>query len=422
MKKYALLFAFFFSALGFIPLTQADSIENLQITQSDRYVNIAWDALSDEVMDGFLGYAVQWSPYVSQMKLNEPGSVVRWGTNRQNSLDSLLISTIFDRGTTYYVRVYVWNKAGEQNRERILRRGSKIIKFDVDSTYQIKNIEEVEPNDPVIADTPSSNTSSSSSSGEDDEMSFKKIRFKAFDDHMFLYWSRANIASSDADGRIIIVSEKDDLSDPVLELTMPVSMLSAKIENLTPEKEYYVKGYFYKNQGSTKNKWGESDTEKVKTSPRLSAYQKIRNEQLQRQGLMTIYEADIIEEIENDDVVEEETEDEESFSPPSSPVNPSNNLTPRPIPSTSSYTRADILAKIQELERELNLWRNRLNGLSSTPPTNTNPPVTTPDPIRYPDYGSPHPAGSPSSDARTITPSGRTILSIQERMAQLRNR
>lgn len=264
-------FAFFLSPL-FTSNAQAEQIENLKIVPTTSELSIQWDLLPEEDSIATDGYALQWSDILSNIKIDQsPRQTV------SKSRNYLAVRAAgFERDKKYYFRVYSYIK-DDRNRGYDLFNGSKILEWmwkangEVETNY-------IEANDPVI------------NSVEDSVVfNFGQIRVIPFDQSVQLSWSRANLANHEYDGFVIALSEKADLSDPVFELKSGKSIFKGFIEGLTPEKKYYVGGYFYKRKNGVVKKFGRgtivpfTTSEKFTTS-QLQSYQRTIT-RLKRSGL-----------------------------------------------------------------------------------------------------------------------------------------
>lgn len=369
------------------PTTHADQIQNLTANTDNRYINIQWTALSDDIMNNVEGYAVQWSDSKSDIAITKPETVKRWNYNTQNSLPAMLTSTVFDANKYYYVRVYTWTKGGSQNRERFLGNGSQILKFKLNSYRDvITETEYISITDPVIS-TPT--TSSSSDNQDADDILFGKIRVTKYDDHAFFYWSRSNLSSSYAKGRKFIISKNSDLSDPVAEFETSLGTNSVKIMGLEPSEKYYFQGSYYRTEGGEDKLFGSTDTESITMMRPMSAGEKNRIQLLRRRGVMSTPTADVVKTI-GEPVVSNTTNTNTDTTTTTNTTSSSSSAS-----TGSSYTRADILAKIRELEAELLTWRNRYKTLTGRTITSN--------------------ANTQSNTVRT-----KSQLSLRERLAKLR--
>lgn len=222
----------------------AAQIENLDVTPAGAQVLIEWDKLSDIEMYDEDGYALQWSVNQSDIRNDKPYKL----EDKQNLNTRTIRAAEFDREETYYFRVYSYRKDGRQG---ILNNGSKILKWkwltngDVESEF-------IAANDPVI----STNDSSSNS-----VYSFGNLSAIEYDTSIQFNWSNANLADSEYDGYSLVISQKQDLSNPIVDVEIGSAINKAFIEGLTPNTKYYAAGYFYKNS----KKFGKSPTIEMST-------------------------------------------------------------------------------------------------------------------------------------------------------------
>ena len=74
------------------------------------------------------------------------------------------------------------------------------------------------------------------------------------------------MTTSDFDDFLIVVSEKSDMKDPLVEESVSRDATSVRVTGLTPEKTYYAQGHFKKNSDT----FGESPIKSFKTIKAVS--------------------------------------------------------------------------------------------------------------------------------------------------------
>ncbi len=384
MKRFFLLLGIGASFFGVILTSSAAEIQNVQIVPSDETTTIQWEALPLELRDSIQGYAIQWSLYQEEIKNTENRLVKQWIDNPDENAIVLRTGT-FNPGEddTFFLRIYGYTQDG---RERALVHGSKIYKFKFNLDKKLEETEILEPNDPVIVDNTSKELGS--------VFNFGKLITKIYDDHIYLSWSKPRLTSVDARGVLIAVSEKEDMSNPIVELEGSLKDRTGKIEGLTPDTTYYVAGYFYKTVGGEVKKFGRGSTEIIKTFPQMTNAQKARINRLRRAGRITL-QADVVASVEGGNITTQTDDDSD---------NSTNNSSSDDTDTTTSDTdtssnRSEIIAKIRQLEAELQRLKQQLREL-----------------------GGPSSNASPVAQQRARASDGRTIkrpLSIRERLQRL---
>lgn len=250
---------------AFLPLSAASAtkITGLGVSASNDNLVLLWDALSGSDFDDADGYAVQWSDRESYTDITDSVTFYVDG----NVDDSSLRRNSFENDTYYYFRVYAYEL--DANNQRVLRNGSDRLKFKVDFLNQITT-ETISVTDPVV-DT------SSGSEVDVSDFEFGTLRKYPYDTFVDLFWSRPReMTSSDYDGFMIVLSEKSDMTDPILETQVMREANSVRVTGLKPETQYYAQGHFDKNS----NPFGGSDIRSFKTIaavPRDNSTRQSRN-------------------------------------------------------------------------------------------------------------------------------------------------
>ena len=231
----------------------AEETKNVRITADKDYLNVNWDNISN--IEDTKGYALQWSNRQNNVVITKYANLYNLGKVPGKALRR----ASFENNSFYYLRVYTYTK--NDNGRNILGNGSKLIKWKVDNRHQITS-EEIAITDPVITNSGSSDASNTIESIQD----FSNIRATAFDNFVNLSWTKPHkLSPSEYDGYILAVSEKSSLDDPIIEADIDKSRREVQFRGLKPETNYYVSGYFYKNQGGEKKKFGKGQTRKFNT-------------------------------------------------------------------------------------------------------------------------------------------------------------
>ena len=233
----------------------ATQIQNLDVTPTGTQVLIEWDKLADTDMYDELGYALQWSTVQNDVRNDKI-----YKTTLKKSENTLTLRAAgFDRDETYYFRVYSYAKDG---RKWYLNNGSKILKWEWKTNGDVES-EFIEANDPVISDN---------NGGSSDIYDFGNLSVIEYDKSAQFSWSFPSLTSSDYDGFNIVISTKNDLSNPVADIDVPNTMNRAFIEGLNPNTKYYASGYFKKGS----SKFGDSPVKELSTLQAFTASKKSR--------------------------------------------------------------------------------------------------------------------------------------------------
>ena len=260
MKKTLLALAFF---TGFTYSASAANIQNLKVIPNDTYLSISWDPLSQSDLANSDGYAIQWSELETSMRIDKFANIF---TN-QNSY--LVRRASFENNKDYYFRIYSYKK---ENRDTVLGTGSKILKWKISYTDET-TFSEIEPNDPVIA-------TAAAVVADELNVDFGNLRTTRLDNFADISWSKPRkLSSSDYDGFHIKVSSKIDMSDTVVEFDTPKNIIKARVKGLTPDTQYYARGYFYKTTGSTNTPFGSGAVKSFKT---IKAIDRTKNSRASR--------------------------------------------------------------------------------------------------------------------------------------------
>lgn len=320
MKK-TLTAAFVFGAAFLLASeVSAAQVENLDVTPTGSQILIEWDKLSDSEMYDEEGYALQWGTVQNDIRNDKLHK-----TTVERSDNTLTLRAAgFDREETYYFRVYSYNKDG---RKWNLNNGSKILKWVWKTNGDVES-EFVAANDPVIVD----NSSSSS-----DTHNFGQLNAMPYDTSIQFTWSRPSLTSSEFSGFTLIISENDDLSDPIAELPIPPTMTKAFIEGLEPSTQYYAAAYLRKGS----SKFGKSPNKSVETIAELSPSKKARFKKYVIGKGNLGFRHNIEGEISSND--SSDTDDEETTATPT--------------------TNQEIKARIAELKKLISKYEKELKSL-----------------------------------------------------------
>lgn len=227
------------TALLFSPLVFAGQIENVDVTPTGNQILIEWDKLTDsEMFDENGGYVLQYSTVQNDIRNDK-----LYKNKVSKSQDTITLRAAgFDKDQTYYFRVYSLHTEG---RTKDLNNGSKILKWMWASNGDVTS-EFVAANDPIIADN----------SSDSIEFNFGKLRVEEFDTSAHFKWSTPSLGSNEYDGFLLVFSKNDDLSSPLAEVSIPKTITTSFLEELSPTTTYYAAGYF--KDGSTR--FGKSET------------------------------------------------------------------------------------------------------------------------------------------------------------------
>lgn len=257
------------------------AISGIKLTVSGDYVTISWDDLDKTKKSELDGYAVAWGD--DKLDVRNDKIARQYLNNFPTSLE-LRKDVTFDRDDYYHIRVFGYKK---EDRKYVNTYGSKIIKWKYDINNAVTSTIE-EPNDPVIADNSSNNNSSSNTSS----FSFGVLRSIPYDTMIRFSWSHPDLTDSEFDNFVIVLSEKSDLSEAILEADIDKKILKARIDGLKPNTTYYAAGYFEEDG----KRFGKSDTITIKTIALLDSAGKAKLQRtLQRvqnsEGFGTIIDA-----------------------------------------------------------------------------------------------------------------------------------
>ncbi len=373
MKKFfifGLVGGFFFS---FFPVladttttttsTETDNIQNLTITLSpdkDTFI-FKWDALPDNILKNTLGYALQWSEYQNLMTSKDPAQYL----NKDNY--RYVRAKEFQRSGTYYARVFTYTQSGYKGRERVLNNGSKVLKLTLDAYGEIANTEYNDANDPLDVTSTDSTTA---------VVTFGAVRDLHYDTYAILMWSKPNFALNDERKIIINISKSNDMSNPILTFTSPVTKASARVDGLTPETTYYAQGCFYTIDSGTKKISDCGDIDSFTTIKTLTDAQNQKNIRLEKMGLIKAPVVDI-----KLTVGQAQEVDISSTSSTSSSTIKSSSTT-----STLSSLKKRIIVPVEKTITKVKRYvtaamlkltsRGVIQGIKSTTKTNTTPSTT----------------------------------------------
>jgi|GEM_PF-6770258 len=342
----------------FVPTlsVNAAKISNLSVNGNSDYLNINWDQLSSTDFDNADGYAVQWSDRESNTDITD--SVANYIEN--NNDDIALRRNSFENDTYYYARIYTYKIDGSNR--KVLGNGSDRLKFKISFQNEVTS-ETISVTDPVINnDTGEANDTSNFEFG-----TLRKYPYDTFSD---LFWSRpSEMATSDFDEFLIVLSENSDMTDPILKTGVDRDSTSVRVTGLTPEKNYYAQGHFKKNSDT----FGDSPVKQFKTIaaiPRDSSTRQSRN--------IIKVENRAIRKVSIDGGTVSTT------SSTSSTTSSSSNISTTTAVSTSSQSTinnadeatakikiADLKRQISSLQSELRKWEAKVGTTSSTTSTRT---------------------------------------------------
>lgn len=258
MKNKKTILSFCLLALMALQITPFDTeveaaneefsaIENIRVTISGDNVNIFWDRLDSDEESNIPGYVITWGTRKSEVRADEIGRI--YEDNYSNS-KSVRLGT-FDRNEDYYFRIF-----GNSNNNKYQNLyASKILKWSYTGSGATES-EILEPEDPIIVNN--------STAEEEEDLSvydFGALRATPFDTIVRFFWSEPDLTDNEYDNIVIIISEQNDLSNPVLEAEIGKSYTKARIDNLKPGTQYYAKAV-YENEGS---RFGDSDTINILT-------------------------------------------------------------------------------------------------------------------------------------------------------------
>lgn len=226
-------------------------VEGIRITADADYVNIFWNQLEASQMSDLNGYAIQWSDRQSDVVNTFPANIYE-----KNVGSISLRRGSFESNRTYYLRVYTYLNEGVG--KNIPSHGSDMIKWSISNLDEVTIADTINVTDAVITSSEASGTTTVDTS----DFEFGALRASYYDTFADFSWSRPyNMASSDYDGFRIEVSESADATDPIVFVQASPKTYKARIMGLSPETNYYAKGYFYKGAAT----FGDSAIKSFKT-------------------------------------------------------------------------------------------------------------------------------------------------------------
>ena len=333
MKKIFFVFAIF----SLIFVARAAEISGFKVTvmtdKSNGETLISWTKISDqEILLNTDGYAIQWNENLSKITNQEPAN--RFVDHQKDNITILPSTVHIEKGKTYYFRIYTYKDfPAAERKPPVLTNGSKIFKFVLDKVgNQVKAEKDadnyLEPNDPVIV------APSSSSSGGEEIEKFRAITSQELDTSAILQWSNNNtLASSEFDGFIILVSDKNDFSNKLIEFVAGKGTTSFLAKGLAAATKYFSRGYFYKNTAGEKIKFGEGPILEFTTLAAFSEEKKrnIESMKTRKSGI-----GKILNELESKNLVVDISTGETTNISNSSSNNSSTNSTNNSTSSTST--------------------------------------------------------------------------------------
>ncbi len=334
--------------LFFSAISHAEPITGITLNADADYLTVNWSPVDNDTLNKIDGYAIQWSDRQSNVQITKHANRYE---GRATGLS--LRRASFEHDRYYYLRVYTYTV--NENNYRLLGNGSKMIKWKV-NFQNVVTKEEISVTDPVIT---FSSGGTSSTNGDDFE--FGTLRTVSYDNFADFSWSRPNkMTSSDFDGFMVVISNKSDLADPIVEAkTTSRSQYVMRVKGLEPNTQYYAKGYFYKTSGGEDRKFGTSSIKSFKTIaavPRDGTTRASRNlERIEKKSVYTLNIGD--------------------SSSSSSTTTTTTTETGAGI-DTNDKTAirkkiSELKAQINKLQSELRRWESKLGIKSSTTTTRT---------------------------------------------------
>jgi len=239
--------------LSIFNIAQAE-ITGLRVESTPEYVNVFWDALPADKLNGTDGYALQFSSFQTSVQLTKSANL--YLSRGENSI--ALRRNSFDDNKYYYFRVYSYNRGDENALTK--GNGSQLLKWRTDFQNNPTS-EYITITDPVI-----SGSSSDGGVDKDDFFDFGELRATSFDTFIDFNWSKpVLLAKTDFDGFLIRLSTNSDLSDPILEETLSRDDYKARIKGLNPNTQYYAGAYFYERSGGENVTFGNKNVKSLRT-------------------------------------------------------------------------------------------------------------------------------------------------------------
>ena len=330
MNRFLPISFFFGTLFLFSPAVWAAQIQNIDVTPTGNQILIEWDKLSDsEMFDENGGYVIQYSTVQNDIRNDK-----LYKNRVKSSQNTLALRAAgFEHDQTYYFRVYSLHTEG---RLKELNNGSKIVKWMWKSNGDVTS-EFVAANDPVIADN----------SSDSMVFNFGKLRVEEFDTSAHFKWSTPSLTSDEYDGFLILLSKNDDLSDPLAEVSIPKTITTSFVEDLSPETTYYAAGYF-KNGSS---RFGKSETISFTTLAAFTDRQK------------NIYERRIL--TRNNLGIRYKLSSGIDSSTSTSTTTSSTSSTSKTTSTTSAASTTNISARIVELKALIKKYQDELRSLQS---------------------------------------------------------
>ncbi|MCB9809393.1 hypothetical protein H6771_00220 [Candidatus Peribacteria bacterium] len=342
-----------------LPLADAKVMNPSVELLGDNQLRIDWDALSDdEAAKGFRGYGVQWSESLSDLDSDDSMRQVLSGLSN-TSVDIYRYG--IGSGDTHYFRVHAYFE--DSNGKKVYTHGSDVVNFvwygDNTKTSSIitKNELTLDPTTYTPASTGDEDTDTTA-----DDYTFPKMTLKRYDTFIIAQYSRPfDVPKTYLDGYFIEVATDAAFQHILTTATVNgADLTSVRVNGLTPQTKYYLRGYFYQNKNGQKTRFGKSSTEEVVTQATLTESQKTRLDMLRRRGSLSL-DADVTVHVGGEDAAESYTDS----ALPSSDVTLTAD-SDRFKKALASSNMKEVEAEIIRLQKQIQELRRRLVSLRNT--------------------------------------------------------